>query len=103
LLMDKEAKAGFFKDSKSHFYLEQVAGWMAGFLPEETLKEMRELDEEEASEARKKLEEMKILPKNNEPAQQNGGSSSGYTEEFRDQMDRLFQQETEPEGRELNE
>jgi membrane protein required for colicin V production len=97
LLMDKEQKEAFFKDSKTHFYLESTAEWMAQYLPEDTKKTMEDAVDgaEEAGGTRQKLQDLNILPKDEpvQPTTEDG--KEGYTEQFRDDMDRLFEQKTD--------
>lgn len=100
LLMDKEQKDSFFEGSKTRFYLDHVAGWMAEFLPEDAKQDMEDATRkaEETSETRRRLEEMKVLPKKQDPNLPLAGDEkkNGYTEEFRDEMDQLFEQEARP-------
>lgn len=90
----------WFEGSKSYFYIEMTANMIAGFIPEEAKKAI-ERNVEDGKEAakdsgvREKLEEMQILPDNNENADKKDETKKGYTPEFREEMDRLFEQETQ--------
>lgn len=114
LFVDQDTKDAWFKGSKTHFYLERVASAFAEFIPaeavdgaEDNLKAI-----ENTSQTRKKLEEINLLKTGNEkpvpateapavddPAQPQtqGGDADGYSEEFRQKMDALFEEETNPE------
>ncbi|GJL85486.1 MAG: colicin V biosynthesis protein [Micavibrio sp.] len=102
LMVAPETKQEWFEGSKTHFYIEKTAGLMSQFLPESTVDDIEEKVEDGAASTREKLENMNILQK--EGAQQIEGekkNAPGYTEEFRDNMDRLFEEKTDNE-RKLN-
>lgn len=103
MLVEPDTKTRWFEGSKSHFYLEKTAGWMAGFLPEETKEEVRKETDEAVENlgARKKLQDMDVLRKDTQPNNQEDldapgedKNNDGYSEEFRQKMDQLFEQET---------
>ncbi len=97
LFIDDETKAGVFEGSKTHFYLERTSATLAEFIPSSAVEDMEEgvSTLEEASETRKKLEEINLLRRDGEsaPAQNTPEQNSeGYSEEFRDKMDQLFEE-----------
>ncbi|MEZ5814529.1 MAG: CvpA family protein [Alphaproteobacteria bacterium] len=110
LFIDDEATAGWFEDSKTHFYLEKTSAALADFIPSSAVKDMEEgvEDLKEASQTRKKLEEINLLQRE-DGANGRGGDASpdrggeqgdtgqegseGYSDEFRNKMDRLFEDE----------
>lgn len=102
LILDKEQKIAWFGGSKTHFYLEQTAEVMAGYLPEdaeETAKEGAK-GAAEAISTREKLQSIDLLQKEGEDkaAESPVGEENpddGYTDEFRNKMDELFQEETQ--------
>ena len=108
LFVDAEAKEGWFKDSKSHFYLERVSSGMASYLPEnpETAAQAGIAEGEKIMDAREKLEQIQLLQKKDEgglvpPASldevrlPNGSDSpNGYSDEFRDGMDQLIDEKS---------
>lgn len=113
LFIDKEAKAAWFGDSKTHFYLERLSQSMAELIPQSATDEAKKgLDKiEGVTETRKRLEEINLLkgkdapPENppngdlNAPASETSPPPpAGYNNEFREKMDELFEEQTtEPE------
>jgi membrane protein required for colicin V production len=131
LFVDDETKAEWFAGSQSHFYLAASSTWLAGFLPEETLKNLEEQAGERSEQmkegARETLQKMDLLnkmakpgeapvenpapvaPEDGTPAAENpspepepepapqDGKGTGYDNQFRDQMDQLFEKKVEPE------
>ncbi len=106
LFMDDETKEGMFEGSTTQFYLERTAEVMAGFLPEDAIEKAEEgvQELEEISETRKKLEESGLLKKDgDEETLENRiednniiiERNEGYNDEFRDNMDQLFEDETD--------
>lgn len=99
LLLDQEKKEEWFKDSKTFFYVEQTAQAMVNMLPETTIEKFRKDAEavQEGVDTREKLQGMDILKKDGaageKPVQNNG---KGYNEQFRDDMDRLFENKPAP-------
>lgn len=94
-MIEDEQKEEIFVDSKSQVYLEATARWIDGFIPK-LAEDEQEGEESEGvvSEARKKFEELGIL----EEGQEEGGEAlpkSGYTEEFRDGVDRLIEEKVQ--------
>jgi membrane protein required for colicin V production len=106
LFIDDEATAGWFEGSKTHFYLEKTSAALADFIPSSAVKDMEEgvEDLKEASQTRKKLEEINLLQREESANGQEGEispdrgggqeGSEGYSDEFRNKMDRLFEDET---------
>lgn len=102
---------GGLKNSRSRVYLEATSGWIVGFLPEDSMESISEATQEigEINEARKKLQELDVLTPMPEDAQpQNGdletmpeegdaenADPEGYSDNSRNDMDRLFERITE--------
>lgn len=102
LFVDQEAKDSWFDSSKTHFYLEKTANAMAEFIPSDTVEDAeQELGNlEEMSKTRKKLEEINLLKRegeDQEPISKDTGSPSadGYSEDFRQKMDQLFDEKNQ--------
>ncbi|MCB9983856.1 MAG: CvpA family protein [Rhodospirillales bacterium] len=100
--VDEESKDSYFSESKTHFYLEKTSEIIAGFIPSGAFEEAREKVEglEEASETRKKLEEINLLKSDGEKGDasaQDGRESGaeGYSEDFREKMDQLFDEKNQ--------
>jgi len=100
LFVEQDAKNDWFKDTKSHLYLEKVARGMESYLPEDVEKQAEETLEqgEKMLDAREKLQEIELLKKDNaaasdskdvEPSSQ---PARGYSDEFRDDMDQLIEE-----------
>lgn len=107
LFIDADAKAAWFDGSRTHFYIEKTAGAMQSFLPEggeESAKQLAE-DAEAAVSAREKLKDIKLLPQGTGAPNAKAAAGikaenvEGYTDEFRDELDGLFEEKT----RSLNE
>tara|TARA_R110001592_G_scaffold144484_1_gene367603 strand:+ start:11306 stop:12073 length:768 start_codon:yes stop_codon:yes gene_type:complete len=105
LVGDKQMKDGeweWLKDSKSRVYLEATAGWIDGFIPkDENINYEDAGDKMNAmNEARKKLEDMDLLPKGEEnkdtstEKKPDAEHKEGYSEDFRDKMDKLIEDAT---------
>lgn len=101
--IDQDTKDAWFSGSRTHFYLEKTAMTLAEFIPSSAVEEAgKGIDE--VSGTRKKLEDINLLKKGgnsdkndtDQPVGTDSGSEGaakqGYTEEFRQQMDELFQQ-----------
>ena len=99
LLLGPEKKEEWFKDSKTFFYVEQTSQAMVNMLPETTVEKFRKDAEavQEGVDTREKLQDMDLLKKDGavdpDPAQNNG---KGYNNQFRDDMDRLFENKPAP-------
>jgi len=105
LMVEEETKARWFEGSKSYFYLEKTAAFMARFLPESAKEDIEQKVGEGAESTREKLQKMDILQKDGtqeEKAPQGREKDNGYTDEFRNEMDRLFEEKTD-DGKNLNE
>lgn len=103
LFIDNDTKEGLFEGSTTQFYLERTAEMIAEWLPEDAIEKAGESvdDLEDISETRKKLEEIELLKSDDEPPQSEPDGegavekNEGYNDEFRDNMNQLFQDETE--------
>lgn len=97
----KENIEEWFDGSKTYIYIEATADIIAGFVPEEAKKAI-ERQVEEGSEAaeesgvRETLKNMELLPKG-ENKGEDETNKKGYTPEFREEMDRLFEQKNDDE------
>ncbi len=99
-----EQKEEWFSGSKSQVYLEATSGWISGFLPSDVAEKVEDGVEkvEEASEMRKKVEELGVL---GVPEQENGSeekktssdgaAKDGYSDEFRNKMDELIENQVD--------
>lgn len=97
---EEESVQEWFDGSKTYFYIEQTADFIAGFVPEEAKKAI-ERNVEEGTETiqengvREQLQNLDILPEGEQKDTNNKDDrSNGYAPEFRQEMDRLFEQET---------
>lgn len=96
--MNKESKESFFAGSQTHMYIEAASNWLMGYMPptglgEENADETLSAEEETGlSEARKRLEEMDILSREQVEKALNSESMKGYSEEFRNKMDALIEE-----------
>ncbi|MFP4313029.1 MAG: CvpA family protein [Alphaproteobacteria bacterium] len=98
---EEEQVEQWFEGSKTYLYIEGTADFIARFVPEDAKKAIERNIEDGAEKAeesgmREKLEQMEILPgdkkDSNNPEEER---KEGYTPEFREEMDRLFEQETD--------
>lgn len=109
--LDKETKENFFKGSETYFYLEMTTEWLAGFLPasddgdDSGMNRAEKTFDNVTKGAREQLENMNILNAESagETVQRLQNNTEGYTEEFRDEMNRLFEQAEPPQSEDLNE
>lgn len=98
IMVAQETKEAWFAGSKTHFYIEKTAVMMANFLPESTVKDMEQKVEDQTASTREKLENLNLLQKEGaQPAQEENKAAPGYSEEFRDDMDRLFEKKRDDE------
>lgn len=89
ILLGTEAKASWFESSKTQPYLEKAAGWMQAMIPEDMIEDMEKQAEEAEKAAQSKEKDIRQTLKDEvKPA------ITGYTEEFRNEMDRLFDEES---------
>lgn len=105
LFIDDETKEGLFEGSSTQFYLERTAEVMAEWIPESAKEKAEEgIEELEGiNETRQKLEEIDLLKKDgeeplqSEPEDENSPEEiiDGYSDEFRDNMDQLFENESD--------
>lgn len=91
----------WFDGSKTYVYIKGTSDLIAGFVPEEAKKAIERKVEEgteaaEESGVRETLKNMELLPKNGEE-NSDGSDKKGYTPEFRQEMDQLFEQKNEDE------
>lgn len=105
MFLDQETKDNFFKDSRTHIYLEETAKFFESLLPEGTKETVEDAadDVEGAVSTQDKLKEIGLL-KNGEAAPVNAASAPdpsqpGYEDGFRNQMNDLFQQQQETDFR----
>lgn len=96
-----EQKEEYFGSSKTHVYLDASSAWLSGFLPEDARDDAKAgvAKAEEASEIRKKVEELGVLG-DAEEIKENvrdmlEQKNDGYSEEFRDKMDALIEDQIE--------
>jgi len=95
---DKEKRDEFMVDSKSQVYLEKVSAAMASYLPEGVEEKAEEAMKqgESAMDTRKKLQDIKLLKRDDAPADSQedltnqNDNPNGYSDEFRDEMDELI-------------
>ena len=101
MLADRETRDEFFGESKSQFYLEHTAGFLTTFIPEGAKEDLEEGVEqvEEAVTTKDKLQQMNLLKKDETDSSgetENNGTQEGYGDNFRDDMNQLFEdQQTE--------
>ncbi len=97
--IDKDTKEAWFSTSRTHFYLEKTAEVLAELVPSSAVEGV-EKSLDEASGTRKKLEDINLLKKEGKDGAAPEGAApgsgeaekQGYTPEFRQQMDELFEQ-----------
>ncbi len=98
LFFDKSTKDSWFKDSKTHFYLEKTSEAMASLLPEDAAEDAEEAMKKagEANGMREKLQSVDLLNggKVEDLKEEEAAKPSGYQEEFREQMDELFEEKS---------
>ncbi|MBI1300229.1 MAG: hypothetical protein GC137_01090 [Alphaproteobacteria bacterium] len=101
--LDDATKERWFEGSQTHGYLELTAQLILNALPQEWVEQTEEkLENVNTEETRKRLEELNVLNKESSDSQEgaeNPGKIDGYTDEFRDRMDNLFEKknDTNPE------
>jgi membrane protein required for colicin V production len=99
LLMDENAKAKYFSDSKTHTYIEKTAEFIVQFLPSNA--EMKNKSSEIMQGGiRKKLFENDILYNKDakpeaEPETEKEPEESGYKDENRSELNELFEENAE--------
>lgn len=101
LFVSAEEKDAWFENSNTYVYLEKTSGYIAKFLPKDKLEEVEKNVEEAggALDTRERLEEMKLLRKKAEEgtlSDEDQKKLRGYDEEFRQNMDRLFEEQSGP-------
>ena len=101
LSADAEAKERWFKDSKTHVWVEALSEQLAKLLPDSAVQKIEEgartVAEEKEGEDAVTTKPLDTLKEGEQPIQeaptQNG---NGYNEQFRQQMDQMFQQDGAP-------
>lgn len=90
LVNDEAQKEEWFAGSKSQIYLEMTSAWIDGFIPKTVEENLEEGIEKVKglSLMGKKLEEMDVLKSTSEKTEE---KKDGYTSEFRDDMDKMFE------------
>lgn len=107
VITDNTQKEELLGNSKTRVYLEATAAWMDGFIPKEATAKMQEGmgQVKEMSEMQKKLEEMNVLTPSQDSIDQTKAAAEkakdGYTEEFRNKMDELIEDQVD-DGRDVN-
>ena len=99
LVDDADTKEEWFKGSKSQIYLEMTSAWVSGFLPDNIEEQAHEGLKKvgEVSDIRKKVEELGVLGDPEKPKSEDAAAPAfpenkdGYTDEFRDKMNELFE------------
>lgn len=94
-LVEKETREEWFAGSRTHGYIQSTAHWISGFIPSETFKIQRDEIEEDTS-AKIKDSVNTAIKNKVQNTQQNNNGENGYTEDFREQMDTLFEQDNQP-------
>lgn len=94
LLMDDSRKEEFFKDSKTHFFIEKMASAMAAYLPESDDVE-KKVDDATSDIIKKKLEEEDLLGNGRKASEKTSDTTApaedeGYKKEQRQKLDQLF-------------
>lgn len=97
VMMEKESKEKFFEGSRAFFYIEQVSAAMANYLPESTVKKIEEDAKtiQDGVKAKEGLDALKNDQQTQEPQKTPSEKGNGYNEEFREQMDKLFENKTD--------
>ncbi len=93
LMMNKERKEEFFKESRTHYFIEKISATMAQYLPEseDVEKKAGEATEDAGDLIKQKLEEQDLLGggKKKEPEAPKV-EKEGYDEQERERLDKLF-------------
>ena len=98
VLVDQELRDGWFKESRTHFYVAGTADWMMKLLPEamkeNVSKKAEQTAESMAQTTREKLQELEVLQPegdNDTAAPVSGDEMDGYKGEQRRDMNELFE------------
>lgn len=108
-LTAKDTREGWFDGSQTHFYIEQTTKILTKFLPEGSGLNPDTNDSETVNNARETLEGINLLQKGSDklseqrskgaqasnPSLNSNTIPDGYSEEFRDNMDELFEQQSD--------
>lgn len=93
-LVQKETRDEWFSGSRTHFYIEKTAGVLSYLLPDGTVQYVEEQSKDAASGA---LRNVTVLPvKKNGTENAETSNTKGYNQEFRQNMDELFEQGEAP-------
>ncbi len=89
--MGEKPKEEFFKDSKTHYYIEKISAVMASYLPESDDVE-KKIDEGKDNIIKKTLENNDLLGtgKKTEEQKPEEKNDTGYQDEQREKLDELF-------------
>ncbi|MGH1397856.1 MAG: CvpA family protein [Alphaproteobacteria bacterium] len=90
-----EAKEKWFGESKTHFYIEKTSAAMSGLITREQREKGQGLLDR-ANAVNETREALKDSPLLQSPDTTSTGEANGYSEEFRNEMDALFQEESHP-------
>jgi membrane protein required for colicin V production len=102
LSADAETKARWFEGSKTHVWVEALAEQLAKLLPESAVEKIEEgarnVALEKEGEESLTVKPLDTLKGGQAPSQQQTPDSNtdGYSEQFRQQMDQMFQQDSAP-------
>lgn len=96
LFIAEESKENWFKDSRTQIYLEKTAQAMEDLLPEDAEQKATEALEtgKETNAIREKLKNIELLKPSEEKLKEEEQKLDGYNEEFRDQMNELFEEKS---------
>ncbi len=93
LIMDQDRKNEVFKGSQSHFFIEKIASFMAGYLPESDDVE-KKADGVASDMFKKQLEKQNLLGGAHKDAaevqSEDATKGEGYKDEQREKLDKLF-------------
>lgn len=94
-LVEKDTREDWFAGSRTHVYIQGTAHWISGFIPSEGFKiEKEELETDTAKQLKEDLSATLQKKKPDTQQQQNNNGENGYTEDFREQMNDLFEQDS---------
>lgn len=97
LTMGPEPRDDLFKSSRTKFYVESAASFMASIVPESmTANIEKKVNDKVAESTREKLQELEVLKGENAPVQKDESSDpeSGYSDDVRQDMNELIEGNT---------
>ncbi len=99
LLMDGDDKEKWFSESRSYFYLDKTSSVMAGFIPSQTTGDVKDGVSEIKGliTTRERLQQIDLLKKDAASdmiGTPRKGKGTGYGDDFRGNMDELFEQKS---------